>query len=58
MHAILRAFPYVQYFNRSRPQGIGQRVPVPDAAKNTVVRERIIGSPVLGGLHHEYQRVA
>jgi len=59
LHRVLRA--YVAYFNRVRPhQGIHQQVPerevtcVPSAQPD----ERIISVPVLGGLHHEYRRVA
>jgi putative transposase len=52
---------YVTYFNQARPhQGIRQQVPQgevtsvpPDQRGN-----RIISVPVLGGLHHEYRRVA
>jgi putative transposase len=51
---------YVEYFNRARPhQGLGQRVP---SALGEVGREgrseKIISFPVLGGLHHDYRRVA
>jgi len=59
LHRVLRA--YVAYFNRARPhQGIRQQVPerevtcVPFAQPD----DRIISVPVLGGLHHEYRRVA
>ena len=59
LHRVLRA--YVAYFSWARPhQGIHQRVPerevtcVPSAQPD----ERIISVPVLGGLHHEYRRVA
>jgi putative transposase len=59
LHRVLRA--YVEYFNRARPhQGIRQQVPerevtcVPSALPD----DRIISIPVLGGLHHEYRRVA
>jgi len=59
LHRVLRA--YVAYFNRARPhQGIQQQVPQeevtsvpPDQRSN-----RIISVPVLGGLHHEYRRIA
>ena len=52
---------YVTDFNRSRShQGINQRVPDresnPDIAAATA--EQIVSFPVLGGLHHEYRRVA
>ena|SRR5438132_1488428 len=59
LQRVLRA--YVEYFNLARPhQGIQQQVPqgevtsVPPDQRG----DRIISVPVLGGLHHEYQRVA
>jgi len=48
---------YVLFFNKSRPhQGIGQRIP--DAPSNDNHDGKIIVIPVLGGLHHDYQRAA
>ncbi len=52
---------YVSFFNRSRPhQGIKQQVP--EAAHSSDGSARcsgtVIAFPVLGGLHHEYKRVA
>lgn len=53
---------YVAYFNCARPhQGIGQRIP--DPPENTLIADmksssRIVGYPVLGGLHHDYRRAA
>ncbi len=49
---------YVTYFNQARPhQGIHQRIPcaphLPDHPDG-----EIVGVPVLGGLHHDYQRQA
>jgi len=59
LHRVLRA--YVAYFNEARPhQGIHQQVPqgeVPSVALDQR-GETIISVPVLGGLHHEYKRVA
>ena len=53
---------YVGYFNRARPhQGIGQRIPDPREDDEFGIgesRNRIVGHPVLGGLHHDYRRVA
>lgn len=53
---------YVAYFNHSRPhQGIGQRIPDPPDDTGCEEQEgvtRVIGHPVLGGLHHGYRRVA
>ena len=48
---------YLLYFNKARPhQGIGQRIP--DAPANDNHDGKIIATPVLGGLHHDYQRAA
>jgi hypothetical protein len=49
---------YVTYFNQARPhQGINQRIPctpqLPDHPDG-----KIVGMPVLGGLHHDYERKA
>jgi putative transposase len=52
---------YVAYFNQARPhQGLQQQVPVlPGSALPTGARDGpIVAVPILGGLHHEYQRVA
>ncbi len=53
---------YVAYFNHARPhQGIGQRIPEPpdDVTSEQVGgSSRVVGYPVLGGLHHDYRRVA
>jgi transposase InsO family protein len=51
---------YVRYFNRWRPhRAIGQRAP---CAVDPPIREarhrKIIGVPVLGGLHHVYHLAA
>ncbi|HET8628622.1 MAG TPA: integrase core domain-containing protein [Thermomicrobiales bacterium] len=52
---------YVAYFNGARPhQGIDQAIPArsgPVACAH-VDRGRIVAFPVLGGLHHDYRRVA
>jgi putative transposase len=52
---------YVAYFNAARPhQGLGQRVPatsvVPVPARHHA--GDIVAVPILGGLHHAYQRAA
>jgi putative transposase len=59
LYRILQA--YVIYFNQSRPhQGILQRLPDPPALSapppNPV--NTVISVPVLGGVHHDYQRAA
>ena len=47
------------YFNRSRPhQGLGQRVPVSGPQRVSSDVSRIVATPVLGGLHHEYRAAA
>jgi putative transposase len=53
---------YVEYFNCARPhQGIGQRIPDPRKGDKSRVGEssgRILSRPVLGGLYHDYRRIA
>jgi putative transposase len=58
LHQVLHE--YAAYFNRARPhQGLHQAIPQPPMA---AVTGNPLGSvravPVLGGLHHEYQRAA
>jgi transposase InsO family protein len=48
---------YMAFFNGARPhQGISQRVPAGPANDNH--DGQIVATPVLGGLHHDYRRVA
>ena len=59
LHRVLRA--YAAYFNQARPhQGIQQQIP--GAKINCVPLDRsnelVITAPILGGLHHDYRRVA
>jgi putative transposase len=52
---------YVKYFNQARPhQGLKQQIPASaDANFPAKAREGpILALPILGGLHHEYHRVA
>jgi putative transposase len=52
---------YVSYFNQARPhQGLQQQIPDPPASAllDEARDEPIVALPILGGLHHEYQRVA
>ncbi len=52
---------YMMYFNRSRPhQGIAQRIPEPTPTIGSADGDtpKLIACPVLGGLHHDYQRAA
>jgi putative transposase len=59
LHHLLYA--YVLYFNQARPhQGLGQRIPDPPALSASVSHQsnKMISVPVLGGLHHGYQKAA
>jgi len=49
---------YTAYFNRARPhQGLGQRVPQPQPPPPPAGSGgTVVAIPVLGGLHHDYQR--
>jgi putative transposase len=54
LHRVLTE--YVRYHNVARPhQGLGQRVPVPKARSPD---GPVVAFPLLGGLHHDYRRVA
>jgi transposase InsO family protein len=55
---------YVDHYNRARPHsslgpGIPEPsggIPVPQISGHSIpYRHRVVGSPVLGGLHHEYR---
>src|SRR5215470_1829753 len=59
LHRVLNA--YMKYFNQARPhQGIRQQVPQGEVTSVPLDQrsDRIISVPILGGLHHEYRRVA
>ncbi len=48
---------YVAYFNRERPhQGLAQATPEPAAGSGGQRAGPVRAVPVLGGLHHSYQR--
>ncbi len=52
---------YVVYFNQARPhQGMAQQIPQPSrsALSSHHADKKVIALPVLGGLHHDYRRVA
>jgi putative transposase len=51
---------YVAYFNRARPhQGIEQQIPEGSRSEGTEASEgKILGFPILNGLHHDYRRAA
>jgi putative transposase len=59
LHCLLKA--YVVYFNQARPhQGLEQRIPeaLELSASPTSQPHQVLSIPVLGGLHHDYQRAA
>jgi len=59
LHGVLHASTV--YFNRARPhQGIQQQVPEAEISCVPLDRrnELVIATPILGGLHHDYRRVA
>ena len=51
---------YVDYFNTMRPhQGLAQRLPIPPPVVIAPSSgKRVIVRPILGGLHHAYERAA
>jgi len=52
---------YVSYFNLARPhQGIRQQLPEPNRSSLSSHQAggKLIAVPILGGLHHDYQRAA
>jgi len=52
---------YAMYFNQARPhQGLQQRIPEPPVLSVSASHQsnKMISVPVLGGLHHDYQRAA
>jgi transposase InsO family protein len=47
------------YFNKARPhQGLAQRIPSAGVGPPAEAVGKIIATPVLGGLHHDYRRAA
>jgi transposase InsO family protein len=59
LYRLLKA--YVVYFNHARPhQGMQQQIPVPSmpSALEHDASDKVLSVPVLGGLHHDYQRAA
>jgi putative transposase len=51
---------YVEFYNHCRPhQGINQQIPDPlPCHPSTQGHQEVIGSPILNGLHHDYQWAA
>jgi putative transposase len=59
LYRLLKTFSV--YFNQVRPhQGLGQRIPDPPVRSTFHPNQphKVIAIPVLGGLHHDYQRRA
>lgn len=61
LHRVVKE--YVRYYNSVRPhQGISQAIPevapLPVLPDPQGEEEKIISFPTLGGLHHDYRRVA
>jgi putative transposase len=59
LHRLLKAF--VVYFNQTRPhQGLGQRIPDSSVFSPPLPYQgnQIRAVPILGGLHHDFQRAA
>jgi len=58
LHRVLRA--YCAYVNTARPhQGIGQAIPdVAEQVRALHAPAALVSVPILGGLHHDYQRAA
>jgi transposase InsO family protein len=58
LYRVLKVY-VVDYYNRSRPhQGIEQRIPAGYRKRDPAQSGGIIATPVLGGLHHSYSRIA
>jgi hypothetical protein len=51
---------YQAYFDHARPhQGLEQHIPCPpEPLEEQAIRGEIVSQPLLGGLHHDYQRQA
>lgn len=51
---------YVKFFNQARPhQGIKQQIPMPSGVPSlTNHTGKVVGLPILGGLHHDYHWAA
>ena len=52
---------YVAYFNQARPhQGIQQQLPEPSRSSlsSHCAADKVMAVPILGGLHHDYQRAS
>jgi len=60
-HAQRIIWAYIAFFNHTRPhQGIAQRIPEPSVTAPLPDNSplQVASWPILGGLHHDYRRVA
>ena len=59
LHRVLRE-SVETYFNSARPhQGLFQRIPaLAESRSVSEIGRNVVGLPILGGLHHDYQRAA
>ncbi len=59
LHRVIKE--YVAYFNMARPhQGISGQIPIPstNSSSEPASSGQVTAFPILGGLHHDYRRVA
>lgn len=51
---------YVRYHNECRPhQGLAQVIPVEMGSREKPPEDgKVVATPILGGLHHDYRRAA
>ena len=58
LRRVLKAY-CESYFNRARPhQGLWQGIPVAGSRSVPTAGGKVVPIPILGGLHHDYQRAA
>ena len=55
MRSVLDEYSF-RYFNTTRPhQGLAQRIPVSTPRQTCSDASKVIATPILSGLHHDYQ---